>query len=180
VDEQVAGLVAQTRRKVVKAIADLGGEQEAFTPAEGEWSLPEILEHLFLAEQAGISRGWHAAPARQSRPAWDGDLPHHGRGIDGVIEETWAIPSSGPGPVRTTEDAPPAAVPRLRGPLGNCAACRQAAQRIYQPPHGTRGPQHRRAEKPVRDAVEAVMRRSISRPSGGYSRAACRPRRHRP
>jgi len=69
VDEQVAGLVAQTRRKVVKAIADLGGEQEAFTPAEGEWSLPEILEHLFLAEQAGISRGWHAAPpGRAARP----------------------------------------------------------------------------------------------------------------
>ena len=51
---QVADLVAQmarARRDVVAAVAGLGGDQGAVRPAEGEWSLPEILEHLFLAER---------------------------------------------------------------------------------------------------------------------------------
>jgi hypothetical protein len=136
VDSQVTTLVAhvaQARRQVVEATAGLGGDQEAFTPAEGEWSLPEILEHLFLAEQVGMNRIWQAAQAtRQGRPAWDGDLPHRGRGIDEVIEETWAISSRGPISVRTTEDAPPAAVPQLRGPLGFWIACLQANQQVLE------------------------------------------------
>jgi hypothetical protein len=136
VDEQVADLVAQVaqaRRKVVEAVAGLGGDQEAFRPAEGEWSLPEIVEHLFLAEQVGVNRIWYAAQAaRQGTPAWSGDTPHGGRGIDEVIEETWAISGRGPISVRTTETAPAAAVPQLRGPLGYWVACLAASQQVVQ------------------------------------------------
>jgi hypothetical protein len=121
-DEQIASLVAQiaqARRKVAAAVAGLGGDQDAFIPGTGEWSLPEILEHLFLAEQAGVNRIWQAAQAaRQGGSAWSGDFRHGGHGIDEVIHETWAISSRGPVSVCTTEGAAAAAVPRLRGPLG--------------------------------------------------------------
>jgi hypothetical protein len=116
-DEQLASFVAQiakARRKVIKAVAGLGGSQETFTPAAGEWSLPGILEHPFLAEQVGVNRTWHAAQAaQQGDPAWSGDLPHRGQDIDKVIEETWAVSSRGPVSIRATEDAPLAAVARL-------------------------------------------------------------------
>jgi hypothetical protein len=142
-DDQVARLVAQVaqaRRNVLGAVAGLGGDQEAFRPAPGEWSVPDILEHLFLAEQVGINRIWHAAQAaRQGHPAWDGDAPHRGRNIDEVIEETWAISSRGPISVRTTEDAPPAAVPQLHGPLGYWEACLRANQLVVEQLGGALG-----------------------------------------
>jgi hypothetical protein len=38
----------QARRDALDAMADLGGDQEAFTPAVNEWPLLEILEYLLL------------------------------------------------------------------------------------------------------------------------------------
>jgi hypothetical protein len=66
--------VAQGRRKVLETVAGLGGEQEILTLAAGEWS-PEILEHLFLAEQVEITERTLAAgvPPLATRPSSPAD-----------------------------------------------------------------------------------------------------------
>ncbi len=132
-DEQIAMLIAavdRARSDVVAAVAGLDSGQEAFTPAAEEWSLAQILEHLCLAEQAGVNCIWRAAQAARGGQSWTGDIPHGGQDIDRVMEETWAISGRGSISVRTTESAPPAAVPTLGGPLSYWVASLQACQLV--------------------------------------------------
>ena len=42
--------VERTRTALLESVADLRDDQGAFKPSAHEWSIAEILEHLFLAE----------------------------------------------------------------------------------------------------------------------------------
>ena len=115
--------VAAARQAVLSAATGLSGEQEAFRPGPQEWSVPQVVEHLVLAEQAGIQRVWQAAEGiRRGRPVWTGEAVHRGLPIEEVIARTW----------RPKEQAPPNATPQTDGPLAywvQCLAWRQPVLR---------------------------------------------------
>ena len=78
-----------------------------FKPSAQDWSIAEILEHLFHAELGGITKVWAALDELRSGKRWSGDLPNRGKHIDEVIAATW----------RPKETAPPPAMPHWGGPL---------------------------------------------------------------
>ena len=90
--QQLAGLIAEVaaaRQRVVAAVQGFTPEQEAFRPAPGEWSAPQVVEHLVLAEHAGINRIWQAADGvRRGQPPWRGEPVHRGLPIEAVIART--------------------------------------------------------------------------------------------
>ena len=115
--------VAAARGRVLAAVAGLTADQEAFHPAPGEWSVPQVVEHLVLAEQAGIQRVWQAAEGvRRRRPVWSGDPVHRGLPIEEVIARTW----------REKEQAPPNATPQTDGPLAYWATCLETCQPVLE------------------------------------------------
>ncbi len=120
---QLIADVAAARRRVLAAVASLTADQEAFHPAPGEWSVPQVVEHLVLAEQAGIQRVWQAAEGiRRGRPVWTGEPVHRGLPIVEVIAHTW----------RTKEQAPPNASPQTDGPLAYWATCLETCQPVLE------------------------------------------------
>ncbi len=111
------------RRVVLAAATGLSGEQEAFRPGPQEWSVPQVVEHLVLAEQAGIQRVWQAAEGiRRGRPVWTGEPVHRGLPIEEVIARTW----------RPKEQAPPNATPQTDGPLAYWATCLDTCQPVLE------------------------------------------------
>ena len=124
--QQVAGLIAEVaaaRRRVADAVHGLTPDQEAFRPAPGEWSAPQVVEHLVLAEHAGINRIWRAAEGvRRGQPVWRGEPVHRGLPIEAVIARTW--------PERA--EAPPWVVPTAGGPLAYWVACLWACQPVLE------------------------------------------------
>ena len=120
---QLIADVAAARGWVLAAVAGLTADQEAFHPAPGEWSVSQVVEHLVLAEQAGIQRVWQAAEGiRRGRPVWTGDPVHRGLPIEEVIARTW----------RAKEQAPPNATPQTDGPLAYWAACLETCQPVLE------------------------------------------------
>ena len=99
--------VERTRTALLENVADLRDDQGAFKPSAHEWSIAEILEHLFLAELGGITKVWAALEDLRSGKRWSGELPNRGKHIDEIIDETW----------QPRETAPPAATPHWGGPL---------------------------------------------------------------
>ena len=122
--QQLAALIAEVevaRQRVVAAVHGLTPDQEVFRPAPEEWSAAQVVEHLVLAEQAGINRIWQAATgARRGWPVWSGDPVHRGLSIEEVIARTWPAKA----------DAPPWVVPKTGGPLAYWVACLQACQPV--------------------------------------------------
>ena len=115
--------VAEARRRVADAVAGLSVEQGARRPAEGEWSVQEVVEHLVLAEQAGVQFIWRAAEGvRAGQPVWSGEPVHRGRTIEEVITRTW----------RFKEEAPPNATPARAAPLPYWVAASQACQVVLE------------------------------------------------
>jgi uncharacterized damage-inducible protein DinB len=120
--------VSDSRQRVVDAVQGLTPEQEAFSPAPGEWSPTQVVEHLVLAEQAGINRIWQAAEGvRRGQPVWSGEPLHRGLPIEDVIARTW--------PERA--EAPLWVVPTAGGPLAYWVACLRACQPVLETLAGT-------------------------------------------
>ena len=113
----MADLIQQTnaaRVRVIARMADVSDEAGVWSPQPGAWSIAEVLEHLVLAELAGLNRMWRAAvSARAGTPEWDGDPVHRGKPIEQVVAETW----------REKEIAPDVAAPRWGGPAAYWEAC---------------------------------------------------------
>ena len=123
--------VAAARRRVIGAVAGITAAQEAFRPGPESWSIPQVVEHLVLATQAGINLIWQAAEGvRRGRPVWRGDAVHRGAAIEEVIARTWELTEAGPRTWKTAERAPENAVPRTGGPLAYWAACLEATQPV--------------------------------------------------
>jgi len=98
--------VELSRDGVVAAVAGLRDEQSLYSPGPGQWSIAEILEHLYLAEMSAISSLWAAAASFRAGRRWTDARPHQGKHIEEIIGQTW----------RPREEAPSIAVPRFGGP----------------------------------------------------------------
>ena len=110
---------AEARRRVCIEVRDLLDDAGSLKPAPDQWSIAEILEHLVLAELAGINRVWRAAASvRAGHLEWTGDPVHRGKSIETIVAETW----------RPKETAPDVAQPRWGGPTAFWAACLEICQ----------------------------------------------------
>lgn len=99
--------VEAARAMVVASVHGWSTAQGAWKPAPDAWSAQQVIEHLFLAEVGGITKIWAAADEVRAGKAWTGELPHRGKPIEQVVEETWG----------GTVTAPQVATPFLGGTL---------------------------------------------------------------
>ena len=111
--------VEKARASVIAYVEALSEAQGAFKPSEKEWSIAEVMEHLYLAELAGITKVWSALAAARAGKPWTGDLPNKGKSIERVVSETW----------KPEEVAPKVATPFMGGPLRSwCSALGSLSQ----------------------------------------------------
>jgi hypothetical protein len=115
--ERLVQHVESARTALLQQVSDLRDDQGAFKPSPDEWSVAEILEHLFLAELGGITKIWSGLVELQAGRQWSGALPNRGKSIEAIIATTW----------QPKETAPPVATPHLGGPL---TAWRHALQSL--------------------------------------------------
>jgi hypothetical protein len=99
--------VEASRRRLLSAVNGLTDEQLAFRPGEGEWSVLEVLEHLYLAEISGVSKIWLAVGRVRAGEAWTDPKPNAGKPIEVVVAATW----------KPKEVAPAIATPHIGGPV---------------------------------------------------------------
>lgn len=96
--------IAAARRAFLDTLGRFDADTVTAPVAEGRWSPLEYLEHLVRAEEATIWRMFGAVEdARAGRERLESPTPD--APIEEVVDRTW----------RVREDAPPLAVPRLRG-----------------------------------------------------------------
>ena len=118
----VEGLIAEvraSRERVLELISAFTPEQGKWKPAPDQWSAVEIVEHLVLAEHAGINRIWQAADAVKVKGPLDNSV-NRGLSIEDVIARTW----------KPLEQAPPEATPLGVGPLAYWAAYFRSCQTV--------------------------------------------------
>ena len=99
--------VERARASLLESVADVTETQGVYTSRDADWSIAQILEHLFLAEVSGVSKMWAAVDAHRRGDGWTGDRPHAGKPIEQVVAETW----------KTAEVAPGIVEPQMGGPL---------------------------------------------------------------
>ena len=99
--------VERARAKLVSSVVGLSDAHAAFKPTEGQWSIVEVMEHLYLAELSGIAKIWAASEALRAGRGWAEARPNRGKPIEEVVAATW----------RPKEVAPPIATPHIGGPL---------------------------------------------------------------
>ncbi|MCH6235051.1 DinB family protein [Cognataquiflexum rubidum] len=100
--------VSTARKLYLEQIKNVSEAQAKWKPDPEVWSLIEITEHLFWAEQGGIFGMWKTLHAiRNGEMVLTYESPHQGMSIEQVIELTW----------ESKEKVPAVAVPRLGGPL---------------------------------------------------------------
>ena len=105
--EQLIEEVEQSRTALIAAVASCTDAQGAFKPDEGQWSVVEVVEHLYLAELSGIAKIWAALDAFRAGKGWAEARPHRGKSIEEIVAETW----------KAKEVAPPIATPHIGGPI---------------------------------------------------------------
>src|SRR5215469_8867718 len=69
IDNEVLTLITRVkaaRSRVLVTVTGLGVQQERFKTGADEWSIANVIEHLVLAEQAGIHRMWQVADGLRS------------------------------------------------------------------------------------------------------------------
>jgi len=103
----LVGSVESARRTLLDRIAGLTEAQARFRPAEGQWNVLEVVEHLYLAELLGVSKIWAALDGVRGGREWSEARPNAGRPIEAVVAATW----------KPKEVAPPGATPHIGGPL---------------------------------------------------------------
>jgi len=75
---EVGSLIASVeaaRAMVLRCLENTTNPQAAFKPANTEWSIAEILEHLYLAELSGVTKVWAAASGLPRRRALAAGYP---------------------------------------------------------------------------------------------------------
>jgi DinB family protein len=105
-DQLIQG-VEQSRAALIAAVSSLTEAQGAFKPAEGQWSIAEVLEHLYLAELSGIAKIWAALDAFRADNGWAAARPNRGQSIEAIVAATW----------KANEVAPPIATPHIGSPI---------------------------------------------------------------
>lgn len=112
--------VETARQTFINSASSLRFEQYTFKPTADHWSIVEIVEHMYWAEQIGINGMWKALDGiKNKRPIWEGKPEHQGRTIEEVVAMTW----------QTKEQVPDVARPRWGGALDywitNLQSCQQ-------------------------------------------------------
>ena len=93
--ESLIAQVVQARSQVLQAASGVSTQEGAWKPAPTEWSIAECVEHLVVAEQAGVSGTWAAIEGlRTGNPVWKGKPIHRGLTIVEVVRRTWATKST--------------------------------------------------------------------------------------
>jgi hypothetical protein len=72
--EQLTEDVERARRALLGAVGGLSVAQGTFKPSGAEWSVVDVLEHLYLAELSGIAKIWAAVETDDGRRAHSGGL----------------------------------------------------------------------------------------------------------
>ena len=62
--------VERSRAALLRTVDRLREDQGAFRPGDGEWSITENVEHLYLAEMSGLTKMWGAASAFRDGIRW--------------------------------------------------------------------------------------------------------------
>ena len=106
-------LVEDARGQLLYVVDGLSDEQAAFKPAPDQWSIVEVVEHLYLAELSGVAKIWAARDALRAGRGWRDARPNRGQHIEAIIDATW----------KPREVAPPIATPHIGGPLAFWVAC---------------------------------------------------------
>ena len=107
---ETARLIQDIEHARTALLAEVDGlsEAEAATrPVEGQWSVVENLEHLYLAEFAGIAKIGAGLEACRSGKGWTDARPNQGKSIEDIVTATW----------KPKEAAPPIATPHIGGPI---------------------------------------------------------------
>ena len=104
---RLIGDVERARAALLGSVERLTDVQAGFKPGEGEWSVVEVVEHLYLAELSGVGKIWAALDAFRAGNAWTEPLPNRGKSIEAIVAATW----------KAREVAPPIATPHIGGPL---------------------------------------------------------------
>jgi hypothetical protein len=99
--------VESSRRTLIDRIAGLTEAQAGFRPADGQWNVLEIVEHLYLAELSGVSKIWAALEGVRGGREWPEARPNASKPIEDIVAATW----------KPKEVAPPIATPHIFGPL---------------------------------------------------------------
>ena len=119
---QLVESVERSREALLEQASRFSSAQAAFRPADGEWSIAEILEHLFLAEMSGVTKIWAAVEQWKAGHRWNGALPNRGKTIEEVVAATW----------KPREAAPPIATPHIGGPLASWVSSLRSLRAVLQ------------------------------------------------
>jgi len=103
---QLVGTVEAARGRLLDVVGGLTDAQGSFRVGEGQWSVLEVVEHLYLAEISGVSKIWAALDGVRAGRAPEAQ-PNQGLSIEAIVTATW----------RPKEVAPPIATPHIGGPL---------------------------------------------------------------
>ena len=100
--------VATVRESFLETISNVTEAQAQWKPDPEVWSITEITEHLFWAEQGGIVGMWKTINAiRDGKVERNYESVHKDMPIEQVIDITW----------QPKEKVPAIAAPRMGGPL---------------------------------------------------------------
>ena len=100
--------VAVARTSYLDKIANVTESQANWKPDPDTWSIIEITEHLFWAEQGGIFGMWKSLFAiRDGKMGRTYESDHNDMPVEQIIDLTW----------QPKEKVPPVAAPRLGGPV---------------------------------------------------------------
>jgi hypothetical protein len=105
--------VEDARGQLLRAVDGITEEQAVFKLAPDQWSIVEVVEHLYLAELSGVAKIWAAREALRAGKRWSDPRPNAGRHIEAIVDATW----------KPREVAPPIATPHIGGPLAFWIAC---------------------------------------------------------
>jgi hypothetical protein len=107
--EKLIQEISIARYSFIDLLKPFSEVQAQWKPSPETWSMAEITEHLFWAEQGGILGMWktlHAIRDGKSVRTYESD--HKEMSIEKIIELTW----------QAKEKVPDIAAPRMGGPLG--------------------------------------------------------------
>jgi len=120
---ELIGEVAAARIAYISHIANLSELAAAIRQTENEWSIIDITEHLFWAEQGAIFGMWKTLYAiRNGTFARSYESPHRDWSVEQIIAETW----------KEKEQVPAVAAPRLGGTLAFWKSSLLSLQEVLQ------------------------------------------------
>lgn len=105
--DQLIRAVEASRESLLATVAGFSSAQVAFRPGEGQWSVIDVVEHLYLAEMSGVAKIWAALEAFREGQRWVEPHTNRGKSIETIIATTW----------KPKEIAPPIATPHIGGPI---------------------------------------------------------------